>query len=165
MAIKTFGVLYGDVHSDYYPQQQGGFSTTSRPKATTVSRFISNAAADLAGKLAQEGLSATTLDDGSGTLYPNAYAWCAQTIRLAAAIAVFPSLSGMSSDLLKAWKAELAKRYEDLDKYGNVALGDAPAPTLSGNGPSDHVSAHALDTGDEDDISEAEKWFRRDQVH
>jgi hypothetical protein len=162
MSIRTFGVTHTIVRGRYFPQL-GAFTQNSNPSLTRVTEAISDAAADLAGKLAMEGLDAGALEDGILS-YPNAYAWCAKTIRLATAIELLPVMSHQDPEVVKAWRVELKDRYKALDDFGYVALGDAPAPSTPSNGPITHINRNDLELSDSDDMSSVIPTFRRDDV-
>lgn len=159
MPITLFGITATKVRDHHFPQI-GAFSTATKPTATAVGEMIDEAAADLAGALSQQGLSAADLTQNA---YPAAYAWCAKTVRLAAAIAVMRGSSTANPEVAKAWEKELRERYKELEDKGYLALGDAPAPAADeANFVITHLGRHGLDTGDEDNISELEPVFRRD---
>lgn len=161
MSIPIYGVTAAKVRSHHFPQLSGGFSVNSNPTAATVTEMVDDAGADLAGKLAAKGVTAATIHNAPVT-YPIAYAWCAKTVRLAAAIEVFASMSGQDPAIRQAWKKELKARLDDLNERGYLALGDAPSPTQPANGPRSYVATLGLDTGDTADDSAAVPRFRRD---
>lgn len=163
MAIQDFGVTAAAISANHFPSLT--FSTASQPTAVTVLEKIKDAAADLAGRLSIEGLSAATLDDDDeNPTYPNAYRWCARYIRLHAAIGTLQASATADPEVLKAWREELREMRRSLDDYGHVALGDAPAPTTSGNGPYTHIDRHSLETSDSNDVSSVLPTFRKDDL-
>lgn len=163
MAVVTFGVTYSDVRAAHFPQLQSDFSPNSKPTAAQVTTFITEEAADLFGRLLQKGVDASAISTGAAT-YPNAYAWCQKTLKLAAAIRVFPAITGQDAKILDRWQKMLDDRFEQLETSGYAALGDAPGPTSSATGPRSHVVDHNLDTGDDSLMSDVIPKFRRNQV-
>jgi hypothetical protein len=159
MAISTFGVTYTSVRAHHFPQMAGNFSTASNPTAATVTEMIAGEAAYLTGKLAAEGLTAATIEAATSSA---AYAWCADAVRLGAAVRAIRAMSGQDPKVAEAWAAELKARYKELSAQGGVVFGDAALPDEDPNGPRDWISAHGLDTGEEADISDAVPRFRRD---
>lgn len=160
MSIVTFGVDAGAVKAFHFPQLSSAFSPNSNPTAVTVAAMIESSAAELAGRLADEGSDAGVLFTGA-TAYPNAYAWCAETVRLGAAVRVGPAITGANPDVIKLWSEQLKARYKRLEDYGLSELGDAPIPAESSNGPRTHIADYNLYTGNTADISTVEPWFRR----
>lgn len=157
MSITLFGVTPETVHAHHFPQS-AVFTASNKPKRATVLEMIDAAAAELGGKLRAKGLtpSALTLAD-----FPEAYAWCAETVRLSSAIRVYPSMTGTDPEVVRAWQKKLDARYEDLDENGHRALGDAEAPADSGVGAVTHISSLNLDVdAAEEDASELEHRFR-----
>jgi hypothetical protein len=160
MAISTFGVTYSAVQAHHFPQLSN-FSTTSNPKATTVTEMISASAATLAGKLRAEGLTPSAIEAVTSS---EGYAWCAEAVRLGAAIRVLPAMTGVDPAVAKAWQATLDAKWEALAALGYLALGDASAPSQEADGPRSHISNHGLDTGDTADVSDVIPTFRRSDV-
>lgn len=160
MAIQTFDVTHTSVHDHYFPSL-AAFGAGTKPTSTIVGEMVNAESAKLAGALLAVGLSATTINNSS--TYPNAHAWCAETIRLGAAIRVMTAIAGAGA-VPEAWKEDLAARYKTLSELGYVALGDAPAAADEANGPRSHISEHDLDTGDEDLISDVIPVFRRSDM-
>lgn len=159
MALAKFGVTATKVHDAYFALL-ANFSTNSRPTDTAVGEFIDEEAADLAGKLKKKNVTASVIDAAQNT-YPNAYAWCQKTLKLASAIRCFSAITATAPDVVKKWQKELDTRYEELDESGFAALGDAPAPAASATGPRSHIIEHDLDTGDASDMSDVIPTFRR----
>jgi hypothetical protein len=159
MAISVFGVTHTKVHDHHFPQV-AAFSTASKPTATIVGEMVDEEAAKCAGALRAEGIEPATISAAQAT-YPEAYAWCAETIKLGAALRAIGAMSGQNPEIAKTWKLALDERYEDLDARGWVALGDAPAPSQDANGPRTFIDSLSLDTGDTDDDSDLEPTFRR----
>lgn len=159
MAIETFGVTADSLRAHHFPHFAGGaFSVTSKPSLATVTEMVSAAAAELAGYLSAEGVSASSLTEADT---PNAYAWCADTVRLGAAARVARTVTNMRPEAAAVWQAAFDARVTMLEDNGYVVLGDAPATSEEPNGPRSHIGAHDLDTGDEADISDVVPRFRR----
>lgn len=160
MALQTFGVTAAKVAAHHFPQLSGGFSANSSPTTTTVGEMIDAEAARLAGKLRAKAVTPSTVDNSS--TYPEAYNWCADTIRLGAAVRAARAMVGQNPAVVDAWEKELAARYADLTKHGYIALGDAPEPSESATGPRTHIDELSLTTGTSDTtlVSSAEPTFR-----
>lgn len=162
--IPIFGVAHGDVRKHHFPQLPGEFSDNSNPTDDTVTEMIEVEGAILSGRLSAEGGSATSINDDGGVDYPAAYSWCADLVRLGAAIRAFRAMTGQDPNVVKAWKEEYEQRYKDLSEKGLVVLGDAPLPAQSANGPRTHINEHSLDTGSEEDMSDVIPNFRRNDM-
>jgi hypothetical protein len=156
MAITTFGVTPNSLRDHHFPR--AAFSAQSSPTATTVGSAIDSAAAELAGYLSSEGVTPSSITAGA---YPAAFAWCAETVRLGAAYRTAQSGTATDPEVAKAWREEYQARLKRLEDYGASALGDAPAPAESSNGPRTHIDHLGLDTGSELDASDAIPVFRR----
>jgi len=162
MSITVFGVTAQSIRDHHFPQLEAqAFSAYSRPTSTAVGEMVDEAAAELAGKLAAEDITAADITSGD---YPVAYAWCRATVRLSAALRVLRAMANQDPEVAKAWQTQLDARYAELAAMGAVALGDAPLPSQPSNGPRSHVSAYSLDTGDDEDLSTLEPKFRRDDL-
>ena len=159
MALSTFGVVHGDIKASKFPSL-ADFSSTTKPTSTTVGSFVNRAAADLVGGLAIKGVTAADIDS-SGE--PAAYAWCQNYVIIGAAIMVVEAQAGAGA-VPEWWTKELESLRTSLEEYGYLALGDAPAPSQSVDGPRSHGLEHGLDTGDVDDISDLIPKFRRNDV-
>jgi hypothetical protein len=157
MAIATFGVTYSTVRAHHFPQI-ADFSANSNPTSTTVTQMVSASAAELGGKLRAEGLTPSSLESDASS---EAYAWCAETVRLGAAIRAIKAMTGQDPAVCQAWERVLKERFDTLASLGHLALGDASAPSEQADGPRSHISNHSLDTGDTDDISDVIPVFRR----
>lgn len=156
MALALFGITHSDVRAHFFPSR-AAFDGSSKPTSTAVGQMIDAAAAELAGRLAAQSVTASELDS-SGE--PNAYAWCQDYVRLGAAIRVMEAMAGAGA-VPKFWRDELTAKQTALEKYGSVILGDAPTPSEPSQGPRSHIGNHDLDTGDEDLISDVVPRFRR----
>ena len=158
MSLDVFGVTYTKVR-DHYFAHVANFSTTSHPAASIVTEMIQDSAAELAGKLSAKGLDSAdiTSDDT-----PQAYQWCAETVRLGAAIRVAQTMTTQNPDVAKAWQAKLDLRFEALEEWGAEALGDATAST-TGASIITHINNHSLDTTvDGEEPSNAIPFLRGD---
>lgn len=160
MAIQTFGVTAAKVRAHHFPQISE-FSANSNPTSSTVGEMIEEAAAELAGALRREGLSATTLAEDDGSANPEAYAWCAATIRLGAAARTIQSMTGQDPEVAKAWEKRYRDRLKALDGGGAEVLGDAGLPVQASNGPRTHITSLGLEVPD-DEPSELGPTFRID---
>lgn len=158
MAVSTFGVTYSAVKNHHFPQLGGDFSTTTKPTATTVGEMIDAEAADLEGALLAKDLVASTLDDDTASA---AYKWCAETIRLGAAVRALQAMLTADPEVVKAWQAKLNARYKKLEDKGGIVLGIAEDASDLSSGPRSHITTHSLDTGDDQDISDVVPVFRR----
>lgn len=159
MAIQVFGVTYQKVRAHHFPQMQVDFSVHSNPTAATVAEMIEASAAELAGALRKEGLSATTLVADTAS---EAYSWCAETIRLGAAARVIGAMTQQDPEVAKAWLKRYEARLEALDEGGAEILGDAAVPSDGGgNGPRTHIQSLGLDVGSSDLASDLIPTFRR----
>lgn len=158
MAIESFGVTASGLRGHHFPHIRGEFGLSTRPSEATVTEMISAAAAELAGALGREGISTSSITVGST---PNAYAWCADTLRLGAAARVARTVAGMRPEAARSWQAEFNARLKMLDGGGYAVLGDLPQPSQEPDGPRSHISNHNLDTGDASAISNAAPRFRR----
>jgi hypothetical protein len=157
--VNVFGVTHDTVRRHHFPGIQS-FSLGSAPTSTTVTEKIGSAAADLAGKLTLKGIDAATIIDTASA----AYAWCAETLRIATAVKLLQIISGVDADLAKAWKSELKDRYELLAEQGVDAMGGGASTTDLGgpDGPNTHISELSLDTGDDGLASDVIPPFRKD---
>lgn len=159
MAIALFGLTHTSVRDHFFPAR-AAFSASTKPTSSAVGEMIDGAAAELAGLLAAQNITASDLDS---TNEPNAYAWCQDFVRLRAAIRVQESIAGAGS-VPQFWRDEITNKTTMLEKYGSTLLIDVAQPTAPTRGPRSHVTNHDLDTGDEDLISDAVPRFRRDDV-
>lgn len=159
MALSLFGVTYSTVRAHHFPQLSN-FSVNSHPTLTTVGEMVDASAAELAGRLRSKGINPATISAASAT-YPEAYAWCADATRMGAAARAYRAMSGQDPEVARALEARLEALWRQLDEYGYLALGDAPAPSEEVNGPRTHISSLSLDTGDELDASDVVPTFRR----
>ncbi len=160
MTIATFGVDAGSVRRHHFPQWPD-FSTASSPTLATVGEFITEAAADLAGRLELKSLSPATIAADTAS---EAYSWCAKTLRLAVAIDVLAASTSANPELAKKWQVLLDGRYELLEKYGATAMGVGAAATDDSDepeGPTSHISELDLDTGNDSDASDVIPRLRR----
>lgn len=161
MALQTFGVTYATLRQHKFPQI-GEFTANSNPPQARVTEAIQAASARLGAALIREGVTPSVIDNV--TDYPNAYHWCAETIRLLAAVAVYPAMTQQDPEVLKAWREEVKERLKELDEYGYQTLVDAPAPSTPSNGPLTHINVNDLEISDSDDMSDAVPTFRKSDL-
>jgi len=158
MAVAVFGIAHSDVKAHYFPSL-AAFASGTNPTSTAVGEMITDAAAVIGARLARLGLAVATVSTDAGATYPLAYAWIRKYIRTAAGIAAFRAMMGAGA-APKEWTDELVRLEAELEESGLTALGDAPEPAQDAQGPRTHIENHSLDTGDEDDISDAIPPFR-----
>jgi hypothetical protein len=162
MSVPTFAITHAEVRAHKFPAL-AAFSTLTKPTLASVNEMVAAEAARLAGALRRAGVLASTVSDDVGITYPEAYAWCQDAIRLGAAIRVIEAQAG-AGKVSKLWREELDAKYADLRTNGYVVLGDAPGPLQESNGPRSHITNHALDEGDEDDMSDVIPPFRKSDM-
>lgn len=160
MAVIVFGVTYTTVRNHHFPQLSD-FSASSNPTSTTVTEMVAAAGAELAGYLVAEGLTPSSLDDDTGT---DAYAWCAETVRIGAAFRAARAMTSQDPEVVRAWEDDYRERLKRLDELGATALGSSASGGEEPNGPRTHIDHHDLDTGDTDDISDVIPRFRRSDM-
>lgn len=164
MTIRTFGVTFTTVRQDQFPQWSGEFSATSNPTSTTVSRWINEAAAELAGVLRLKATTADAINTLGDTTEP--YVWCRQTITLGVAARVAKVISGGTPEVAKDLQDQFEKRLKRLEEKGVEVMG--PGITVSDDtdepqGPTSHIDELDLDVGEDDDNeSELIPVLRRD---
>lgn len=157
MSINTFGVTATKVRAHHFAQLQSEFSSTSNPTATTVAEMISAAASELGGKLRAVGVTPSGITDTAS----EAYAWAAETVRMATAVRILSVMLGQEAPVTKSLRASLEERYDELADRGYLALGDSAAPSENAKGPRSHLRNHNIDVGDSADISDIPTRFRR----
>ena len=159
-APSTFGVTAALVRRAYFPHLDE-FTASSVPVLLRVTEIISDEAADLEGKLAQEDVTASAITDATSA----AYRWCAKTLRLASALCVLQEMASADPDIAKAWQGRLDARYEDLAENGYLTLGGGvSAPAQQADGPSHHIDEYALTIDDSTDLSDATNPFRKSDI-
>lgn len=158
MALSIFGLTVEKVRAHHFPQADA-WTASSRPTEATVTETIDEEAALMAGKLALELVSASSI-----TVDSDAYKLCRKVLRMQVASVVAKDMLGLNPAIAKAWDSVVAKFYEDLDEGGASFLGSGA--TASGNsdadGPTSHVSVYALETLDAADMSSAAPPLRMD---
>jgi len=159
MTVPVFGINAASIRSHYFPSL-AAFSVSTKPTDTTVGEMIDREAGRLVGALKAVSVVASTISADAGATYPSAYAWCQDTIAIGAAIRVMRAISGEGA-VPSLWREAIEAKYKYLAEKGWVVLGDAPQPSQSVTGPRTHIGNHALDTGDESDISDVVPRFRR----
>lgn len=151
MAITSYGVTAQKVRAHHFAQLASEFSSTSNPTAATVAEMIAAAAAELGGKLRAVGVTPSSITEAD---YPEAYAWAAETVRIATAVRIMSVMFGLDAPITRSLRATLQERYDHLGERGYLALGDAGAPSEHAKGPRSHIRNNSLDTGDAQDISD-----------
>ena len=112
----------------------------------------------MAGKLRLQNIDASTI-----TVASSAYAACRQTLRTQVAARLARLMSGIDSDIAKAWDDSVRRWYEGLDESGDTFLGDGAVSTGNSDpdGPTDFISELSLDVGDAADASDVKPVLRR----
>jgi hypothetical protein len=160
MTIYKFGIDAASVRAHHFPQQ-GPFTTDTSPTAVIVAEMVSDAAADLAGLLTAQSISPSGVEALGAT--DAAYAWCAQTVRLDAAIRVLRASTSADPELAKAWAAQLAARLKSLEALGAAALGSESLQQSATDGPGSHISELSLEVEEGPyEVSQAIHRLRRD---
>lgn len=166
MSIRVFGVTYTTVRQDQFPQWTGEFSATSNPTSTTVTRWIQEAAAELAGVLRLKASSADAVFALGDTAEP--YVWCRQTITLGVAARVAKVIHGSTPEIAKDLQQQFEARLKRLEEKGVEVMG--PGITVDDGtdepqGPTSHVDELDLDVGEDDDNeSQLVPVLRRDDM-
>jgi hypothetical protein len=140
MALERFGVTPTQVRNHHLPGV-ANFSASSNPSAATVQEMIDAEAAELAGKLKVEGLSASAI---SAVDNPAAYAWCADTIRLGAAVRAMRAMVGQNPAVVQALVVEVNARYDELDREGLGLLADVTVPLDEANAVRSHLAGDTV---------------------
>ena len=141
MSLATFTVTCTKVHAHYFAKQSD-FSAYSNPSSSTVTEMIQDSAAELAGKLSAKGVTASDITSAD---HPQAYQWCAETVRLGAAIRAAQTMTSADPEVVKAWQKKLDARFKALEDWGAEALGDAGADADAAKIQT-HIANHSLDT-------------------
>jgi hypothetical protein len=158
MTISTFEVDPDRVRDDYFPHITAGFTADSPPTEETVTRWVTEAGAELEGRLLQKSINTEDITDADSS----EYVWCAQTLTLMVAIRAARVMTGQSPEVVKAWQAELEARWEALSTDGEIALGmDTSGSDSEPEGPTDFISELGLDVGDTADASDVIPALRR----
>ena len=158
MTINVFGVDADSLRRHYFPHLDG-FSTSSAPTLVTVTERIQRAGARLGNHLYLRNIDAGTIIDATSP----AWAWCAETLSLIAAIRLAQVMSGLNADVVKGWQADLDERFKLIEDNGEAALGpgvDSFGESQSA-GPTDFIDELAIDTGDDSLASSAAPVLRR----
>ena len=158
MAINEFGVDATRVRDDYFPALPP-FDDESNPSGTTIARYITEAAAELAGKLLLQVIDPVFITDPA----TSQYVWCAQTVTLMVAIRVLGVQTGQNPEAMKGWQEILAARLKDLDANGSLALGyDDTGSDGNPKGPTTYLTELGLSMPDSADASGVDPVLRRD---
>lgn len=160
MAIEEFGVCVTAIRDEYFTWLDA-FSATTSPSDSTVERIITQQAAILAGRLLLEGIAAATVaadDESPG------YVMCGDIISKMAAVAIAQNMTGMNSELLKTWRADVDAWFEGLNAGGGAYLGNAALATGSApaDGPTTHINHFNLSTSVGTTPSSIDPIFTRD---
>ena len=159
MALPVFGVTYSTVRSTRFPHWNA-FSARSSFTDTDVTALIQEEAADLAGRLYAEDITAADID---ATDNPVAYTWCAKTLHLMVAVRILRDVSANDPALAQAYQRELDVRLKLLAAQGATALGDESLSTGTSDpdGPTSHISQFSLTTLDPADMSPLDDVLKR----
>lgn len=158
MSVSTFGLTAAIEYADMFPQWPAPDANSS-PTATSVTRYISEEAGDLAAKLYAENVNAGAIVDTSSA----AYLWCTKTLKLMVAVRIFGVATQQDPELRKAYTAELKARLDALAEGGATALGDEALDTggSPADGPTTHINQFNITTSSADDMSPLDDPLRR----
>lgn len=159
MALTVFGVTYSTVRSTRFPSWNS-FSARSAFTDTEVAALINEEAADLAGKLYAENITASSITTPANEV---GYTWCAKTLALMVAVRILRDVSASDPALAQAYQRELDTRFKLLASQGATALGDSSLSTGDSDpdGPTSHVSEFGLTTDDPADMSDTVPALRK----
>lgn len=160
MAIEEFCVLPSVIRDEYFTWLDA-FSATTSPSDSTVENVITKQAAILHGRLLLEGIAAATIagDDESP-----AYVMCADIVAKMTAVAIAQNMTGVNSEMLKTWRADVDAWFEGLNVGGGAYLGNAALATGSApaDGPTTHINHFNLSTSVGTTPSSIDPIFTRD---
>lgn len=158
MAINEFDVDADRVRDDYFPALPP-FDDESNPSADTVARYITEAAAELAGKLLLQTIDPVFITDDT----TSQFVWCAQTVTLMVAIRILGVQTGQNPEAMKSWQSILAGRLKDLDASGSLALGyDDSGSDGNPKGPTTYLTELGISLPSAADASGVTPVLRRD---
>lgn len=159
MALPVFGVTHATLREVRFPHWTD-FSERSSFTDTAVTAIIQEEAADLAGRLYAENVSATAVDALTTSV---AYQWCKKTLHLMAAMRILRDVSVNEPALAQAYGRELDARLKLLAEQGATALGDDSLNTGNSDpdGPTSHISVYELETDDPADMSSVVPALRK----
>lgn len=162
MALPVFGVTFSTLRALRFPHWSA-FSTRSSFTDTDVTGIIQEEAADLAGRLYAENVTAADID---ATANPVAYLWCAKTLHLMAACRILRDVTTNEPTLAQAYARELDARLKLLGEQGATALGDESLSTGTSDpdGPTSHISQFSLETDSAENMSTTAPRLRRDDA-
>lgn len=162
MALSLFGVTAATLRSTRFPHW-AAFSARSSFTDAEVGAIINEEAADLAGRLYAENITASAITTPANEV---AYTWCAKTLHLMAAVRILRDVTASEPDLAKVYREELTTRLKLLSEQGATALGDSSLNTGDSNpdGPTSHVSFYGLTTDDGADMSDTVPALRKDDA-
>jgi hypothetical protein len=160
VALPVFGVTYSTLRSLRFPHWNA-FSTRSSFTDTDVTSIIQEEAADLAGRLYAEDITAADIDANDNAI---AYLWCAKTLHLMAACRILRDVTANEPALAQAYQRELDARLALLASQGATALGDESLSTGTSDpdGPTSHISQFSLETDEAENMSTTVPRLRRD---
>jgi len=158
VAINEFAVDATRVRDDYFPALPP-FDDESNPSSTTIARYITEASAELAGKLLLQVIDPAFITDDATPQY----VWCAQTVTLMVAIRVLGVQTGQNPEAMKAWQEILAARLKDLGDNGSLALGyDDSGSDGNPKGPTTYLTELGISLPSAADASGVTPVLRRD---
>lgn len=159
MTINTFDVTPEMVRDDFLPHDVAGFSADSSPTWETVDRWITQEAARLYGQLLQNEIDATSIDDDETPQWQ----WCQQTLCLMVVVRLIPVKMGLDPEVVRAWRADLAARLQELNDNGEIALGmDNSGSAGNPKGPTTYITELGLEVPSAADASSITPRLRRD---
>lgn len=149
--MSNFGVTHTMVRDQLFPQW-GAFTADGNPSMSTVSAFIAQKYAELAGLLAVKQITASAVDAASSSV---AYAWCQETLLLMVGQRVLQSATQRNPELAKSWQESLTNkdktgRLDMLAAYGATALGNAglDGGASESGGPTDFIEELGIEVPD-----------------
>lgn len=160
MALPVFGVTYSTLRSLRFPHWNA-FSARSSFTDTDVTGIIQEEAADLAGRLYAENVTASAITEAAN---PVAWLWCAKTLHLMAAVRILRDVTTSEPALAQSYGRELDARLKLLGEQGATALGDESLSTGTSDpdGPTSHISQFSLEVDSAENMSTTVPRLRRD---
>jgi hypothetical protein len=159
VAVNTFGVTYSTVQSLWLPQIPG-FSALTKPTSTAVTTMVSQAAAELEGKLYGEDITASSITDTASA----AYIMCSEQLGRMTALRVLKVLSQQFPELAKEYARQAKAWFDELAAKGGTFLGNDDLQTGDSDpdGPTTHISQYGLTTDSAASMSTTIPRLRRD---
>lgn len=161
MTVTYFGVTAATVRAEYFPMWTA-FSGNTNPTSTTVtSSLIPQKYAELAGRLLVENVNAAAVDADTASV---GYSWCQETLALMVAIRILQLATQRDPELAKTYEARLKERFDLLETYGAVALGDSTLDTgdSPANGPTTFITEMDISVPDDSYASGLAPFLRKD---